>query len=1081
MAAPFRDYRPTTLIDTRAKAMRDLDEAASEPELPASLDTEFNRDRSIAVFSYSRRRGERKVVFGEFATSVYADWLVDKRFKKVYSDFKQDAVVFDKLDLDMRPSFYADIVHMDWLVDENSKQHGLKDQVRRHLHRKRLGFRKLFCYVPPGKKKDLPLSADQVYGFAALPDDALATCSAEDWFKLGVEYSGDDCEDTILLFWRHRRYLEKIGYWPNYLRYDRPFTLVVMACEARGVMLDVPRMQAIKAAALVEKARAEHVFRAEVGKPDLNLNAKDQLRAVLIDELEWPVFDDMLTKKGGEPQVTKASLKRYSDEGYDLADVLIRRETKTKLGKDVASFLRGVSPDGRVRTDINQVGTVSGRISSRQRREKILVEKVSRKGVVTLAEKTLTSGSNLANIVAEGEKDVYGVRKCFIAPKKGQRTADGTIAEEDYVIVAVDESGFELVMALEWVSRLTGKVPKLLEVMRKYGSPSAAHAYTAINMLGVPIPMEEWHRIKKEYPDEYRLAKIFNFGLIYGGDEYTITRKREQDTRDRRVLAKNRALVEKFFRLYPELVALQKALIRHARKRGWVPMISGRRRHLAEVINAWNERERKHAENQAVNSTIQGCLPAATRVLTKKGLLPIGEIDDDGLAWTGTSWSPYEKVDRGPCQIARVDLANGASLTCDVRHHFLVQEDGLYRFKSYADLEKGDRVCLSMARKVEFGEPTSTPEEFYWMGFAIGNGCTRHGIERGLNPNMLSITFGDRKGRYDRRNQARRFEAFVRERWGLPLQAPREKSGCVTMRVQNACVRKDWEKLGYPWGKRAVDKHVPTSVWRCSTEERTSFLVGLMDADGTVGDGDESPQPCLHLCQRDILREVAMLFRTCGVECRLRDNADGSFSLHPHGGMLARLGYGPRRRKLVVPGMPAPRGVVSDFLARAQLDARTRFWTSSHATLRSRLARGGDASVYTLCAMYRAAGMRPPPMYATSKVIAKQALERFENTFTLSVTSSLHRFDSEGIVSKNSCADVIKAAMVAIENDEELRARGYRQLTQVYDEIVGECPKSQAAWCLSRVSEHMKAPFRRGRHVEFAVEGKYADSWGEAK
>ena len=99
------------------------------------------------------------------------------------------------------------------------------------------------------------------------------------------------------------------------------------------------------------------------------------------------------------------------------------------------------------------------------------------------------------------------------------------------------------------------------------------------------------------------------------------------------------------------------------------------------------------------------------------------------------------------------------TLPCDTRHEVLTVGTTRYEFKHYNDLEPGDQVCLSMAREIEFGKQTFAAEEAYWMGFAVGNGHS--GKTGGNHRNCLTITFGDRKGRYTKEKAANRFTEWA--------------------------------------------------------------------------------------------------------------------------------------------------------------------------------------------------------------------------------------------------------------------------------------------------------------------------------
>lgn len=602
-----RPYRDVVFIDSKKKALLDLDDAAASVLQPIAVDTEFDvlsgrNDKQIAIWSYSRGRGERKVVLGEFAGSVYADWLCDKRYKKVFSDYKADAPVFGKLGLDLDEAFHADIVHMDFFFDENNKRHGLKDQVQRHLHRRRKGYSELFSYRPADRPKSKPimLTPSQLMGWVEMPADALAIRSQLAWMKIFLEYSGDDAEDTILLYKKHRMFLEDIGYWPTYVRVDRPFTLVLMRCEERGIPIDKDRMSDIRVMAQQDVLRSAHLFRAQLGvDEELNLNSKQQLRKLLIDELGWPQYEDMRTKKTGEAQISKGAINRWIKEGFRPAAHLLGYNNMTKLVRDITSLLKGVSGDGRLRSSFNQIGASTGRISSRKWTETRAVEKVVR-GLARTVMKKVQLGANLQNVVGKGEKDPYGVRGAFIA-------------SPGYLLVVADYSGFELCMAIHWASKFRPD-SKMLELMVKYGSPSAIHAYTAIKMAHVPLTMDEWQMVKLLYPDQYGKSKNRNFNLLFMGSAAMLAKLSKEDPRDPEVLAVFQKHYDAWYKLYPEIKTCQEEMVKLGYTQGWVPTIGGYRQNVAEGLADPDKWVRRHWERKCMNGPCQGSAAAIVKM-----------------------------------------------------------------------------------------------------------------------------------------------------------------------------------------------------------------------------------------------------------------------------------------------------------------------------------------------------------------------------------------------------------------------------------------------------------------------------------
>lgn len=557
-------------------------------------------------------------------------------------------------------------------------------------------------------------------------------------------------------------------------------------------------------------------------------------------------------------------------------------------------------------------------------------------------------------------------------------------------------------------------------------------------------------------------AKAIGFGLNYGMKENRLARalgvtKEEAKT-----------LIEAYLSRYPAVSQFYASAIEETVRTGYSYTILGRRRYHPEILSS-NNLERWEAERKAVNNNIQGCLPASTRVLTRQGYVPIGTAPEHGETWTGSSWAPYLKVSRGPWELAELELSNGQVLRCDTRHQVLTLTNGKYQFKEYDELEEGDLVALSMAQAIEFADSINVSDiDAYWMGFALGNGCTAKG-ER----NWLTITFGNRRGIYTKEAKAKEFAAYVTAQ-GFKTQRPKVYKAKVSVTVDNANFRANWESYGYPWEATAHHKRVPSVLWNASLSARKAFIRGLLHADGSLQTSNAS----LHMCQPELLREIQVLLRTVGVEASLhgpyRSGKFTSWRLDlVESQSTAALGYG-RKGRVRISGMPLSAE------AREALGALSTT-TASHKTLKSRVRRGGEVSVYTAREMFAAGGAKEPQMYAVRALRSKRALGVTEETFTLALSDPLHRFDSEGVISKNTAADAVKLAMIRIDAAQLDEKFGCHMLLQVHDELVFECPKETSAEARDTVKDLMEHPFKTDLAVHLAASAGIGPSWDTAK
>jgi DNA polymerase I-like protein with 3'-5' exonuclease and polymerase domains len=85
---------------------------------------------------------------------------------------------------------------------------------------------------------------------------------------------------------------------------------------------------------------------------------------------------------------------------------------------------------------------------------------------------------------------------------------------------------------------------------------------------------------------------------------------------------------------------------------------------------------------------------------------------------------------------------------------------------------------------------------------------------------------------------------------------------------------------------------------------------------------------------------------------------------------------------------------------------------------------------------------------------------------------------------QGSAADIVKGAMLRIENCQELNFLGLEVLNQVHDELIAQVPEGNAQTAWPIMEECMVHPFKKGEDplvVPIPVEGKIANCWAEGK
>jgi len=205
-----------------------------------------------------------------------------------------------------------------------------------------------------------------------------------------------------------------------------------------------------------------------------------------------------------------------------------------------------VNPEtGRLHTDYNQTGAETGRISS--------------------------SSPNLQNIP--------------IRTEEGRRIRKAFIAQPGWLLLAADYSQIEL--------RILAHVSQDPTMLAAFARGEDIHASTAAKVYGVPLDQVT--------PDQRRVAKAVNFGLMYGQGAYGLAQQTgmtpEQAAR----------FIEAYFQTYPTVKRYLDNTRRQAAEQGYVETLLGRRRPFPELQTPRTPHAvRAAAERAAINAPIQG-------------------------------------------------------------------------------------------------------------------------------------------------------------------------------------------------------------------------------------------------------------------------------------------------------------------------------------------------------------------------------------------------------------------------------------------------------------------------------------------
>ncbi|HVS48707.1 MAG TPA: DNA polymerase I [Candidatus Dormibacteraeota bacterium] len=320
---------------------------------------------------------------------------------------------------------------------------------------------------------------------------------------------------------------------------ELPLAGVLADMESEGVAIDVPYLKEMQDELGAQMAAIESEVEQVAGQK-FNLNAPQQLAKVLFEDLRLQV--GKRTKTGYSTDAD--TLEALRDKHPIIALILEYRQLSKLKSTYVDALPQLVDPmSGRVHTSFGQASTATGRLSS--------------------------SNPNLMNIPIRTELG-QRIRRAFKAGRP------------DHVMVSADYSQIELRIA----AHLSGD-PKLLGA---FAAGQDIHTATAAAVFGIPIESVD--------PNQRRLAKVANFGSIYGQGEYGLSQQLGI-TGD-----VAREFLAQYWSTYSRLKEYLDEVRRKAREEGFVVSATGRRRAIPDLRSP-NFQLRSAAERMAINFPMQ--------------------------------------------------------------------------------------------------------------------------------------------------------------------------------------------------------------------------------------------------------------------------------------------------------------------------------------------------------------------------------------------------------------------------------------------------------------------------------------------
>jgi DNA polymerase-1 len=357
---------------------------------------------------------------------------------------------------------------------------------------------------------------------------------------------------------------------------EMPLMPVLVRMQLNGVTLDQELLSEMSSE-LAERVSAIETGMYELVGHEFNLNSSQQLGDILFNELRLP--PTKRTKKGYSTDASaldglKEHLNREDTDdvdprAIDVLDQVLEYRQLTKIKSTYVDALPVlVNPEtGRIHTRYNQTGSATGRVSS--------------------------NDPNVQNIPVRTELG-RRVRRAFVAENAPDR-----------VLLAADYSQIEL--------RVLAHISKDAGLLDAFHKDEDIHTSTAASVYGVAMG--------DVTADMRRVAKIMNFGVLYGLSAYGISRQTDLGA------AEGAAFIETYFGKYPGIRSYVDSTKASVAETGYVETLMGRRRYIPEISSS-NRMVRASGERMAVNMPIQG----TAADIIKIAMVSIqGRMDDLGL------------------------------------------------------------------------------------------------------------------------------------------------------------------------------------------------------------------------------------------------------------------------------------------------------------------------------------------------------------------------------------------------------------------------------------------------------------------
>ncbi len=326
-----------------------------------------------------------------------------------------------------------------------------------------------------------------------------------------------------------------------YADVEVPSALVLAKMEEIGIRVDPHALEELRSELDARIRELTEAIYAQAGE-SFNIGSPLQLGQVLFERLGIPGG-----KKNKTGWATGVEVLQSLARSFPIcAQVLEWREVSKLKNTYVDVLPTLIDPrDGRLHTQFNQTATATGRLSS--------------------------TNPNLQNIPIRTEQG-RRIRKAFVA------------RNDDWVLVSADYSQIEL--------RLMAHFSGDPAMIAAFEAGHDIHEFTARQIFAVPAELAV-------SDEQRRIAKMVNFGLLYGMSDFGLAQRLDIDR------GPAREITQAYFARFASVRAYIDRTIEQARGDGYVQTLLGRRRYMP-ALSSSNHALRTAAEREATNAPLQG-------------------------------------------------------------------------------------------------------------------------------------------------------------------------------------------------------------------------------------------------------------------------------------------------------------------------------------------------------------------------------------------------------------------------------------------------------------------------------------------